>query len=69
MEVNREDLKVVYIQLKGALQRLEAVMADLGCLHNNTEDITTFGPGNIRKILCHDCGEIIEEEINYASEV
>ena len=72
MEVKKEDLKIVYSQLKSATRRLEAIIADLGCLHNNTTDITTFGPGNIRKILCHDCGEVIEEEIeemNYATEV
>jgi len=69
MQVNREDLNIVYDQLKTALQRLEAIMADLGCLHNNTTDITTFGPENVRKILCHDCREVIEEEINDVLEI
>lgn len=70
LEIDRGRLYEVYTHMKEALSSLEILLADLGCLHANSRDVSTFvdkGRG-VKKIFCPDCGVTFEEEISNGME-
>ncbi|MHA2046600.1 MAG: hypothetical protein ACW99G_17570 [Candidatus Thorarchaeota archaeon] len=64
IEVKKDYLYSIYSDIKDSLMRLELLLAEVGCLHLNSYEITTMDGSNLRKYLCPDCGESIEEEIH-----
>jgi len=63
IEVNREVLYSIYTDIRGCVERLEVLLANVGCLHMNRFDVTTLGSPN-RRYVCPDCGETIVEEFD-----
>lgn len=63
--VNKAELAQIQDLLVTALSKLKILLSEVGCTHSNAIDVTTMGGGNKTKQLCPDCGETIEEEINY----
>ena len=64
--VDKEQLYTAYKQVETALGVLQALMAELGCIHANSINKSTFvdkGMG-IKKIYCPDCGITFEEELD-----
>lgn len=69
--IESTELDAVYQHIKAALGSLQLLLADLGCLHANSVDISSFadkGRG-ARKIRCPDCNETFEEELNDDMEI
>ena len=62
--VKKDELYKVYQSLKDAGSVLQLMLAEVGCVHSNAEDVTTMDGSNTRKFYCMDCGETIIEEIN-----
>lgn len=63
--VDREQLYQTYKQVEAAFQSLQFIMAELGCIHANSIDRSTFvdkGRG-VKVIYCPDCGETFEEDL------
>lgn len=69
LNVEKEYLYTIYQDIKSAVGRLEILLADIGCLHVNKYEITTMDGTNLRRYLCPDCGESIEEEIHVEEEI
>ena len=62
LTVSREDLYSVYKEVKAALVKLEAIMSEVGCLHIDAYNVTTFTDHG-RRYYCPDCGETYTEEV------
>jgi hypothetical protein len=66
IEVDKDNLYAAYCDVRSALQRLELLMAGIGCIHVNAINKTTFADKakGQRKLYCPDCKtEIISEEV------
>jgi hypothetical protein len=63
--VNKGELAQIRDLLKSVVSRLDNLLSDVGCVHANAIDVTTMTDDNMNKYLCPDCGETIEEEIEY----
>ena len=62
--VKKDELYKVYQSLKDSMMILQLMLAEVGCVHSNSIEVTTMDGTNTRKFFCQDCGETIEEEIN-----
>lgn len=67
--VKKDYLLGIYREIKSALNRLEVVLAEIGCVHSNKYEMTTMDGTNLRQYMCPDCGESIEEEIHETVEL
>jgi hypothetical protein len=65
LTVDGAELYMVYQHLKEALGGLQLLLADLGCLHHNGINISSFQDKarGVTKMTCPDCGVTFEEEI------
>jgi hypothetical protein len=63
--VKRDELYRVYQALGDALETLQLVLAEVGCTHINSQNVTTMADvsAGVRKHYCSDCDQLIEEEI------
>lgn len=68
LTINKDYIYRIYSDIKSALGRLEVLLADVGCLHLNKFDVTTMDGTNLRRYICPDCAETIEEEIQNVEE-
>ena len=62
--IKKDYLYSVYKDLKSAVGRIEVLLAEVGCLHLDKIEITTMDGTNLRRYICPDCNEQIEEEIH-----
>jgi transposase-like protein len=59
----KEEMLLAYRSAKDCVRRLELLLAEVGCPHRNTTNLTTLG-AEVKTYYCRDCGETIEEEEN-----
>ena len=69
MTVNKAELYQLKDLVVSVLAVITTMLENVGCPHSNSMEVTTMGGGNVKKFLCPDCGETIEEEMNYEFEL
>ncbi len=63
--IDSAQLQEAYTQVERALVSLQLLLANLGCLHLNGVNVSTFDDKKrwVKKIHCPDCGITFEEEL------
>lgn len=59
--LSRDQLSAVRGHMIKAVEILDGLIEQKGCLHEDRSEVSTMG-GGPRKFYCHDCGKTIEEE-------
>jgi hypothetical protein len=57
----KEEMLLAYRSAKDCVRRLELLLAEVGCPHRNTTNLTTMG-AEANTFYCQDCEETIEVE-------